>query len=153
MLLGSVFDSNSLGKWIYDWTVYHHGAATPISDMAGDLWLLLIQLAGKTKRADEAVPRIKSLESKEIIEDFIDSGQRLMDRLRNLLKLCQGSMLEAAGKDRAGQLAAQAGIKFIMTLFGRERELNRTERFIQSVRFWNVRFDANCESILQEPGK
>jgi len=53
MLLGSVFDANSLGKWIYDWTVYHHGPATPISDMAGDLWLLLIKLAEKIKRAEK----------------------------------------------------------------------------------------------------
>jgi hypothetical protein len=41
-LFASVFDTNSLGKWIYDWTVYHHGPDTPISDMAGELWLLLI---------------------------------------------------------------------------------------------------------------
>ncbi|KAK4455398.1 hypothetical protein QBC34DRAFT_67378 [Podospora aff. communis PSN243] len=52
-LLGSVFDANSLGKWIYDWTVFHHGPATPISDMAGDLWLLLIKLAGKIKGAEK----------------------------------------------------------------------------------------------------
>lgn len=45
-LLGSVFDANSLGKWIYDWTVFCHGPATPMSDVAGELWLLLIQLAG-----------------------------------------------------------------------------------------------------------
>ncbi|KAE9993599.1 hypothetical protein EG327_004358 [Venturia inaequalis] len=48
-LLGSVFDANSLGKWIYDWTVLHHSPATPVSDIAGDLWLLLIQLAGRQR--------------------------------------------------------------------------------------------------------
>jgi hypothetical protein len=48
MLLDSVFDANSLGKWIYDWAVYQHGAATPVSDMAGELRLLLIQLVGKS---------------------------------------------------------------------------------------------------------
>src|SRR6202012_447772 len=46
MLLGSVFDANSLGKWIYDWTVFHHGPSTPLSEIAGEMWLLLIQLAG-----------------------------------------------------------------------------------------------------------
>ncbi|KAK5201816.1 hypothetical protein LTR96_011828, partial [Exophiala xenobiotica] len=53
ILLGSVFDANSLGQWIYDWTVFHHGASTPMADMAGELWLLLIKLAGKMKRAEE----------------------------------------------------------------------------------------------------
>jgi hypothetical protein len=69
MLLGSVFGANSLGKWIYDWTVYHHGPATPISDMAGELWLLLIQLAGKVKRAEECMPRIRTEDNREMVED------------------------------------------------------------------------------------
>lgn len=51
--LGGVFDANNLGKWIYDWTVYHHGLATPIAGIAGELWLLLIQLASKVKHAEE----------------------------------------------------------------------------------------------------
>lgn len=38
ILLGSVFDATSLGKWIYDWTIFRHGSGTPISDVAGDLW-------------------------------------------------------------------------------------------------------------------
>lgn len=50
VLLGSVFDANSLGKWLYDWTVAVHGAGSPISDTAGELWLLLIQLSGKISR-------------------------------------------------------------------------------------------------------
>ncbi|RYN56962.1 hypothetical protein AA0117_g13228 [Alternaria alternata] len=53
-LLGSVFDVNSLGKWIYDWTVFHCGLATPLAEMAGELWLLLIQLTGKEGRRDHA---------------------------------------------------------------------------------------------------
>ncbi|KAF6843897.1 vegetative cell wall protein gp1 [Colletotrichum musicola] len=149
LLLGSVFDSNSLGKWIYDWTVYHHGPATPISDMAGELWLLLIQLAGKIKRADETVERVRSSESKEILEDFIDSGERLTDKLRKLLKTCESPMLKANKK--GASLGKNAGVEFVETLFGRERELDKTERFMQGVRLFNLRFDANCEEILRNP--
>lgn len=43
LLLGSVFDTNSIGKWIYDWTL-----STP-KELAGDLWLQLIQQACKAK--------------------------------------------------------------------------------------------------------
>jgi hypothetical protein len=151
MLLGSVFDSNSLGKWIYDWTVYKHGPAQPMSDMAGELWLLLIQLAGKVKRSEECVPRIRSRENKEMIEDFIESGERLMDKLRKLLKACEAPMLKSAKKREGGQLGLNAGVEFVNTLFGRERELEKTERFMTSVRLWNLRFDANCEDILRKP--
>ncbi|KAI1503444.1 hypothetical protein F5X99DRAFT_417216 [Biscogniauxia marginata] len=151
MLLGSVFDSNSLGKWIYDWTVYHHGPATPMSDMAGELWLLLIQLSGKIKRSEEVVPQVRAQENREMIEDFIESGERLTDKLRILLKRCETPMLKANKKKEAAQLGKNSGIEFVETLFGRERELEKTERFMQSVRLWNLRFDANCEDILKRP--
>jgi hypothetical protein len=41
LLLGSVFDPNSIGLWIYDWTVFIYGPETPKSDIADELWLLL----------------------------------------------------------------------------------------------------------------
>lgn len=151
MLLGSVFDANSLGKWIYDWTVYHHGASTPIADMAGELWLLLIQLAGKIKRAEETVPKIRSKDNREMVEEFIEAGDRITDKLRKLLKTCEAPMLRAS-KDRPNtQLGKGAGVEFVETLFGRERELEKTERFMASVRVWNLRFDTNCEEILKKP--
>jgi hypothetical protein len=155
MLLGSVFDANSLGKWIYDWTVYHHGPATPISDMAGELWLLLIQLAGKVKRAEECMPRIRSEENREMIEDFIESGERLTDKLKKLLKACETPMLKAGGKrhskDATPQLGKNAGTEFVDSVFGRDRQLENTEKFMASIRLWNLRFDANCEEILRRP--
>ena len=147
-LLGSVFDANSLGKWIYDWTVYHHGPGTPIADMAGELWLLLIQLSGKVKRSEEVVPVVRLRQNKEMLEDFIVSGERLMDRLRALLKQCEPSMLS---KQEADELDETSGIEFVETMFGRERELENTERFMQSVRLWNLRFDANCDDVLKRP--
>jgi len=155
MLLGSVFDANSLGKWIYDWTVYHHGPATPIADMAGDLWVLLIQLAGKVKRAEECMPRIRKEESREMVDDFIESGERLTDKLKKLLKACETPMLKAGkkhGKDST-QLGKNAGIEFVDSIFGRDRQLEATEKFMASIRLWNLRFDANCEDILLRPGQ
>lgn len=153
MLLGSVFDANSLGKWIYDWTVYHHGPATPIADMAGELWLLLIQLAGKVKRAEECMPRIRAMENRDMVDDFIESGERLTDKLKKLLKACESPMLKAGkrGKGESAQLGKNAGIEFVDSIFGRDRMLDSTEKFMASIRLWNLRFDANCEEILRHP--
>jgi hypothetical protein len=152
MLLGSVFDANSLGKWIYDWTVYHHGSATPFADMAGELWLLLIQLAGKVRRAEECMTRIRTADNKEMVEDFIESGERLMDKLKKLLKSCETPMLRA-GKKGSSQLGKNAGTEFVDSIFGRDRQLEATEKFMSSIRLWNLRFDANCEDILRRPGQ
>ncbi|TGO43731.1 hypothetical protein BOTNAR_1338g00010 [Botryotinia narcissicola] len=156
MLLGSVFDANSLGKWIYDWTVYHHGPATPLSDMAGELWLLLIQLAGKVKRAEECMPRIRQPDNREMVDDFIESGERLTDKLKKLLKACEAPMLKAGRsgtKSATTQLGKNAGTEFVDSIFGRDRQLEHTEKFMASVRLWNMRFDANCEEILRKPGQ
>ncbi|KAI8648692.1 hypothetical protein NCS57_01481400 [Fusarium keratoplasticum] len=147
LLLGSVFDANSLGKWIYDWTNYHHGPATPLSDMAGELWLLLIQLASKMKRAKEVVGRARSAKNRVLVGEFIDAGERLREKLRGLLKACESSMLKAAERKTSGP-GKDAGIKFVETLFGRDRELDKTEKFMQNARLFNLRFDAICEEIL-----
>ncbi len=94
------------------------------------------------------MPKIRSKENKEMVEDFIESGERLTDKLRKLLKLCETPMLKLQRK-RETQLGNNAGVEFVDTLYGRERELERTEKFMQSVRLWNLRFDANCEEILE----
>ncbi|KAK8922143.1 hypothetical protein VCV18_006197 [Metarhizium anisopliae] len=150
LLLGSVFDANSLGKWIYDWTVYHEGPDKPIADMAGDLWLLLIKLYGKIKRAEEIVGQIRSAENREIMNDFIDAGERLTDKLRALLKACESPMLKAAKKKGSG-LGKNSGVEFVLTLFGRDRELAKTEKLMQGIRLFDLRFDANCQDIIDNP--
>ena len=153
ILLGSVFDANSLGKWIYDWTVYHHGPATPMSEVAGDLWLLLIKLAGKMKRGDECVPRVRSRDSREVLQDFIESGDRLWGRLKRLLKACEQFMWKAAKRDggKGVSMGKNSGCEFVDTIFGRDRELESTEKLMNGIRLWNMRFDTNCEDILRRP--
>ncbi|EAW13160.1 uncharacterized protein ACLA_016060 [Aspergillus clavatus NRRL 1] len=155
ILLGSVFDANSLGKWIYDWTVFHHGASTPMADVAGDLWLLLIKLAGKVKRADECLDRIKRSEAQEVVADFLESGERLWSRFKKLLRTCEQFMWKAAKRENGGKgpvsMGRNAGCEFVESIFGRDRELENTEKLMNSIRVWNMRFDANCEEILRKP--
>ncbi|MCJ1375630.1 hypothetical protein MMC20_006867 [Loxospora ochrophaea] len=154
LLLGSVFDANSLGKWIYDWTVYHHGAATPMSEVAGDLWLLLIKLAGKMKRAEECLPRVRNRDSREMVGDFLESGDRLWARMKKLLKICEEFMWKVAKKEGskgAVKMGKNSGCEFVDSIFGRDRELEKTEKLMTSIRLWNMRFDANCENILRRP--
>lgn len=157
LLLGSVFDANSLGKWIYDWTEYNYGAATPLSEVAGELWLLLIQLAGKMKRAEDIIARIRNTTARDIVEDFLDSGERLWQRFNKLLRLCENYMWKAAKKESKGknkvQMGKNSGIAFVESLFGKERELERTEKLMTGMRLWSMRFDANCDEILRHPDR
>lgn len=155
MLLGSVFDANSLGKWIYDWTVFHYGPATPLAEMAGEMWLLLIQLAGKVKRAEETMPKIRKKENHEMVEDFLESGERLWIRFAKLLKVCEDYMWKAAkkesGEKKPVSMGKNSGREFVESIFGRDRELEKTEKLMTGMRLWSMRFDANCEDILRYP--
>jgi len=155
LLLGSVFDANSLGKWIYDWTVFFYGAATPMSEVAGELWLLLIQLAGKIKRAEDCMPRIRQAASRELVDDFLESGERLWQRFNKLLKICENYMWKAAKREHGSAknvtMGRNSGCEFVDAMFGRDRELERTEKLMTGMRLWSMRFDANCEDILQHP--
>lgn len=149
LLLGSVFDANSLGKWIYDWTVFYHGPQSPICDVAGDLWLLLIELAGKMAMIEGKVSSIADINDQEILEDFISSGERLWVKWKKLLKMCEEHMLKAEErKEGKKTLREKSGREFVNTMFGRDRELETTQAFMQSVRLWRLRVDANCEGIL-----
>ncbi|KAF7675609.1 hypothetical protein GT037_006328 [Alternaria burnsii] len=155
MLLGSVFDANSLGKWIYDWTVFYHGTATPLAEMAGELWLLLIQLAGKVKRAEETLLKIRRKENHEMVEDFLESGERLWIRFAKLLKICEDYMWKAAkeeaGNEKPVSMGKSSGREFVESMFGKDRELEKTEKLMTGMRLWSMRFDANCEDILRYP--
>ena len=48
-------------------------------------------------------------------------------------------------------MSKSAGTEFVDSIFGRDRELEETEKLTNSIRLWNMRFDANCEDILRRP--
>ena len=48
-------------------------------------------------------------------------------------------------------MGKNAGTEFVDSIFGRDRELENTEKLMNSIRLWNMRFDANCEEILRRP--
>jgi hypothetical protein len=152
LLLGSVFDANSVGKWIYDWTVYHHKPGSPLTEVAGELWLLLIKFAGKMKRAEDGLARLRGAANVDLVGDFIASGERIWRRLKDLIKYCEEYMWAAAKKEGGKgkiQMGEKSGIEFVKSIFGRDRELEQTEVLMQSIRMWSLRFDSNCEDVLR----
>ena len=152
LLLGSVFDANSMGKYIYDWTVAHYKAGTPMSEVAGDLWLLLIRLAGKMKRAEAGLPRIRSKSKRIMVQDFINRGQKHWATLTRLLKDCEEYMWIDAKEDEktgAKTMSKNAGSELVKGLFGRDRRLEKTEKLMQRLRNWILDFEADAEDVLR----
>lgn len=123
--------------------------------MAGDLWLLFIQLAGKMKRADEVLEKITLEENQDLVEDFLESGERLWVRVKKLLRLCEKHMFDADVKANGGKgrksMSKDSGKYFVDAIFGRGEELEKTERIMGAMRLWSLRVDVNCDEILQNP--
>ena len=158
LLLGSVFDGNSLGKWIYDWTYFHHGARSPINDVAGELWLLLIKFAGKVQRAEEALPRLRRKDERAAVDAYVQRGRRLWTKVQDLLRSCEefmwrGARREGSAAGKAGKvvMGEKSGVEFVATIFGRDRELPRTEKIMSGIRLFNMRFDHDCEDLIRRP--
>ena len=99
--------------------------------------------------------RIRQTASRDLVYDFLLSGDRLWDRFKRLLKTCEGFMVDAAKKETKGakltKMSQNSGCEFVASIFGRDRELERTEKMMTSMRLWSMRFDANCEAILRNP--
>ena len=148
LLMRSVFDANTLGKWIYKWTVYRHGYTTPISNMAAELRFLLARLSGKIKRARECMPRIQSKDNEGMLEDFMISADRLADKLKKILGECETAMLKVDKRQYEDELRKNRGVAFVESIFGRQVE--DTKKFMANINLWIFRFDANCEDILDD---
>jgi hypothetical protein len=153
LLLGSVFDADSLGKWIYDWSAFFYGAQSPLAEEAGDLWVLLINLSHKIKIAEEVMNRVRSQASRDLLDEFLDSGERIWQRFNKLLKICESYMWKASKKDHEGkrQMGKSSGLAFVEAMFDRDCELRTTEKLMQHIRTWLVRYDANCLPITRDP--
>jgi hypothetical protein len=123
--------------------------------MAGEFWLLLTQLARKVKIAEETLSNIIKKENSEMVEDFIESGERLWMRFAKLLQVCENYMWKAAKKEACNKkpvsMGKSSGREFLESLFGRDRELEKTEKLMTGMRLWSMRFDANCGEILKNP--
>ena len=64
-------------------------------------------------------------------------------------------MWKAAKDDNGGKkpvtMGKNSGCEFVDSIFGRDRELDKTEKLMSAIRLWSMRFDANCDEILRNP--
>lgn len=152
-LLGTVFDSDSLGKWIFDWTIKENGPQTPMGDIAGDLWLSLLRLYGGIKRSEEFIHWNRGTRNPKLCDDlhflqsFIETGRSLRKQLDRLLRKCEEPMLRTDTGNR-GRLGKEAGFAFVDALFGREDLLEETEKLQQRIRLWIRKWDEECAEIV-----
>ncbi len=151
IVAGTVFDANSFGKWLFDWTVHRLGSGrAPIAEMCGQLWLLLIQFCASWSRAEGGADGVSDEVDREMVMEFIEAGDRVWSRFTGIVDRCADRMWPVADADRHGCLTMgkECGVRFVDTMFGREWELEAIENWMARAQLWLNRFDANCAAIL-----
>ena len=94
---------------------------------------------------------IRARADREVVAGFVEAAEKLTETFRELLRSYERPMLKAGSRERGeAVLVEKVGVEFLEPLFGRERQLEETERFMTTCRQWNMRFDENCKVILRE---
>lgn len=150
MLLTSVFDANSLGKWVLDQTARIYGEHDEMTDLAAEFWFQHIQLGGKIRQAKGRIPQIKESSVRHRIKEFTLYGDRLVNELQERLKDCEQRVLELTGISEIPKLGHKSVVVFIDSFIGR----NPAQRDIfhdltRSIREWNIWFDTSCAGLLR----
>lgn len=139
LIAGSVFDTFSLGKWIYDWTSHCYNIDSTELDMAEQLWYSILGLSGILKSAKIMLNAYTKLDYIDMIHDFIESGNNLVTEFRAILRQCTKHMLTA--KKKGNTVEYTGGIKFVACLLDVNYYI--VEKFVNSTNVWIARFERN----------
>ena len=150
ILLGSVYDPFSIGQWIYDWTVSQFNAASPIADIAGDIWMTFLKLASRCVQAEVGLRTLQSRGDRNVLKEFLGSADEVWDSYEEILRVCQVAMMRTVRREGGKQVIdEEAGREFVETMFGRDRELERTEAMRAALHHWVDEFEDVCEPVLR----
>lgn len=149
LLLTSVFDANSLGKWVLDQTARIYGEHDEMTELAADFWFEHIKLGGKIKHARSRLPNITDSSALQRVKEFITSGNKLVNELEEILKKCEQRVLEVTGITEIPKLGHKSVVVFIDTFIGRSpAQRDAFDDLTQSIREWNHWFDTECALLL-----
>ncbi|KAK7709637.1 hypothetical protein SLS63_013152 [Diaporthe eres] len=149
LLLSSVFDASSLGKWVLDQTARIYGEHDEMTELAADFWFEHIKLGGKIKHAKSRLPDIMDASARQLVKELIASGDKLVNELGEILKKCEQRVLKVTGISEIPKLGHKSVVVFIDTFIGRTpAQRDAFDDFTRSIRVWNKWFDTDCANLL-----
>lgn len=139
----TVFDSNSFGKWMFDWSVRLFGSASRAADVAGELWLGLIRLSGKLF-ALEAVRSCGRDESR-----VRGDGVALWDYIVSLIGSCQDATDRCIRRDKRFWDSEAVASHFVRQFFRVRGRMDAVVQFLRMLERWEMRFVDVCGSYIR----
>lgn len=142
------FNIESLGKWIYDWTVWEYGKASVEATKAYSLMTYLVQSSKTTQRALESMRWTGDMHERKIFKKFLDSGSDLWAQVKRLFRTCETYATDALREEKR---LVNYGKLFVLALFDKFIQLERTQRLLGDMRVWLNNFDSTGGVSLSNP--
>lgn len=139
----TVFDSNSFGKWIFDWSVRLFGSASRAADVAGELWLALIRLSGKVVALEAS--RSGSRAMRRIKGDAI----ALSDQVESMILVCEKATQRSIRRTVFSSSSEAVASQFVRQFLGSRSRMEGVVLFIRSVKRWETQFVDLCGSSIR----
>lgn len=147
-LFGQTFSIEFIGRRLCDWMARHYNRTSPAISKADELRKLTTQLTIKRRQADRVLRRLPSSQNRDIIDDFVASGGRLLDRFRSIFKMCEDP-LTALGTDIDMAVGSRLGLFFAHAIFGSRSYVETIDKLLTSLQLWHRSFDNNCRGLME----
>lgn len=138
----SVFDTESIIQWLYDWEVHYHKGNTFNSHLCSRLKEGFINLNKRVIKANNSLTDKTNTTDKELIQDFINSTKRIESKLQKILNNTVeyiNQKIDKEGYDKSKNIAELC----ISIIFAEEYELQNLITILNNIETWTFRFDAN----------
>ncbi|KAJ0114245.1 hypothetical protein J7T55_010632 [Diaporthe amygdali] len=147
VFLGSILDQHNLGRLILDYSVAFRGSNAPMTAVVEDFCDQLLVLNEDLKQCKHFDPSGRSQESRDTVDWFLSTGDKMNASVQHLLKVCQEYMLGSLRED--GSVGREACARFIDVFLGRDYELEKAEMLTQNMHAWHVDFQKSCAPRLR----
>lgn len=152
VLMGSVFDPYSLGKWMYDWAVYLWGTDNEDTECVEDLWLILIRWTASLKRLTVLQEYILPTDWCIELAQHQGYGLSLRDELSSLIYLL-GLSCQLTSNISTNSPTSVSAEQLLNTMFRSIDQGRLTTKLLSRMSSWTAKCDATClecEQFIRE---
>ena len=161
LLLKTVFDADSVGKWIYDCTSQLYGPETAVAGIVHFLSAQLTEMSVKAGRIKKALHILGDNPPKKILLYFLEAASRLVCHFQDIIRRCERTILDTIDRgdddddngddgndndnDEQSGREDHMGAEFFKCMFGPKKELDAVEEFMTAAHEWCHCFELQCK--------
>lgn len=148
VVAGSVMDANSICDWIMSWTKIYVDDNMYDMTAINDLTYCILALDYYDHMTSLRLSSCITSEQVDVVEDFVESRDRLWARLLDIIDICTGVMLRELRKLRSSKERDSRynrnGAIFVSNIMFNDTISHNIFKLYNAVRIWSYRYCVNC---------